>query len=77
MISGFKIKEVQSMERWEYKTIKIKMTGFAGGILDIEEFDYELNTLGTQGWELVSAFTTTQSQGAGRDAIAVFKRRKE
>lgn len=64
------------MERWEYKTIKIKLKGLTGGILDVEEFNYELNSLGAQGWELVSAFITTQGQGAGRDAIAVFKRRK-
>ena len=65
------------MERWEYKTIKIKMTGFTGGTLEVEDFDYELNTLGTQGWELVSCFQTTGGQGYGKDAIAVFKKRKE
>lgn len=64
------------MAKWEYKTIKVKLTGITGGILDTEEFDYELNLLGSQGWELVSAFTTNASNGYSRDAIAVFKRNK-
>lgn len=64
------------MERWEYKTIKSGLKGFGGGILEIEDFDYELNKLGEQGWELVSCFTSNAAQGYSRDAIAVFKRRK-
>ena len=64
------------MERWEYKTIRSVLKGFAGGVLNIEDFDYELNHLGDQGWELVSCFTSNASQGHSRDAIAVFKRRK-
>jgi len=64
------------LERWEYKTVKFELTGFAGGILDTEGFDYELNKLGEQGWELVSCFTANAGHGYSRDAIAVFKRRK-
>lgn len=64
------------MERWEYKTIKFGLKGFSGGILEIEDFDYELNKLGEQGWELVSCFTANAAQGYSRDAISVFKRRK-
>ena len=65
------------MERWEYKTIKFKLKGFGGGILETEEFNYRLNKEGTQGWELVSCFTSNASQGYSRDAIAVFKRKKQ
>ncbi len=61
------------MEKWEYKTIKLK--GFQGGILEIEDFDDALNKLGQQGWELVSCFSTNAAQGYGREAITVFKRR--
>jgi len=64
------------LERWEYKTVKFELKGFIGGILDTEAFDYELNKLGEQGWELVSCFTSNAGQGYSRDAIAVFKRRK-
>ncbi|WP_352419054.1 DUF4177 domain-containing protein [Proteiniborus sp.] len=64
------------MDRWEHKTIKIKLKGFSGGILETEDFDYELNKLGEQGWELVSCFTSNAAQGYSREAIAVFKRRK-
>lgn len=63
------------MTNWEYKTIKVKLTGFSGGILNTEDFDYELNKLGSQGWELVSAFTANAANGYSRDAIAVFKRK--
>ena len=64
------------MGRWEYKTIKFGLKGFVGGILEIEDFDYELNKLGEQGWELVSCFTSNAGQGYSRDVIAVFKRKK-
>ncbi len=64
------------MEKWEYKTIKVELKGFLGGILKTEDFDYELNKLGEQGWELVSSFSTNAAEGYSRDAIAVFKRKK-
>lgn len=64
------------MEKWEYKTIKVELKGFLGGILKTEDFDYELNRLGEQGWELVSCFSTNAAEGYSRDAIAVFKRKK-
>ena len=60
--------------RWEYKTIKIAATGFAGGKLDENAFTAHLNELGDQGWELVNAFDTNMNAGATRDVIAVFKR---
>ena len=62
------------MEKWEYKSIKIETKGIMGGILELDKFDYELNTLGQEGWELVSCFTTNQGQGYTRESIAVFKR---
>lgn len=65
------------MERWEYLSIKVETKGFMGGILDIDEFDYQLNKLGEQGWELVSCFSTNSGQGTSREVIAAFKRRKQ
>jgi len=34
------------MDKWEYKSIKIKTEGFFGGKLDLNEFESNLNTLG-------------------------------
>lgn len=63
------------MDRWEYKSLKVATKGFAGGILELEIFEKELNNLGSQGWELVSCFDTNQAQGASREVVAVFKRK--
>lgn len=65
------------MEQWEYKTYKYKTGGFLGGKVDTEEFEQELNEHGMDGWELVSCFDTSISQGASKDVIVVFKRRKQ
>jgi len=64
------------MEQWEYKTLKFMTGGFFGGKVDEEELELELNRYGADGWELVSTFDTSQSQGASREIIVVFKRRK-
>lgn len=63
------------MENWEYKTIKVEPKGFFGGKVDLNELEAELNTLGRNGWELVSTFETNMSQGASREVVCVFKRR--
>lgn len=63
------------MERWEYRTFKMLTKGFMGGILDANSFEDELNRLGSEGWELISCFDTSQSQGSSREVIAVFKRK--
>lgn len=64
------------MDKWEYKSIKIETRGFIGGILDTNDFTYELNNLGEEGWELVSCFATSKGEGTTREVIAVFKRKK-
>lgn len=58
-------------------SFKVETKGFIGGILEIKDFDCQLNKLGEEGWELVSCFTTNQGQGTSREVIAVFKRRKQ
>lgn len=63
--------------KWEYKTIKIGATGFMGGKVDENELDTLMNTLGSQGWELTTAFDTNQAYGQTRDIVAIFKRPKE
>ena len=64
------------MEEWEYTSTKVETEGLLGGILDVRHFDNVLNKLGEQSWELVSCFTTNAGNGASREVIAVFKRRK-
>jgi len=64
------------LEKWEYRTIKVEAKGMMGGILEIDHFNNELNTLGELGWELVSCFSTAQADGQSREIISVFKRRK-
>ncbi|GIO52111.1 hypothetical protein FHS19_004080 [Paenibacillus rhizosphaerae] len=63
------------MEQWSYKTVKYKTGGFLGGKVDEEEFEDLLNSYGYEGWELVSCFDTSVSQGQSRDVIAIFKRK--
>lgn len=62
------------MAYWEYKTIEFNTKGFNGGLLNINEFNTSLNEYGRDGWELVNCFDTSQSYGASRKVIAVFKR---
>ncbi|WP_341479397.1 DUF4177 domain-containing protein [Clostridium gasigenes] len=64
------------LEKWEYVSIKVETKGFQGGILEIEDFDSEINKLGEEGWELVSCFSTNKGYGESREIISVFKRRK-
>ncbi len=60
--------------KWEYKTIKIATTGFAGGKLSERTFTAYMNELGEKEWGLVTAFDTKQIYGATRNVVAVFKR---
>lgn len=63
------------MQHWEYKTIKFKTKGFiSGGNLDEEDLENQLNELGFQGWELVSAFDTNKIHGTSNYIVAIFKR---
>lgn len=63
------------LDQWEYKTIKYKTIGFLGGKVDEEQFEETLNQYGFDGWELVSCFDTSNSQGQSSDVIIVFKRK--
>jgi hypothetical protein len=60
--------------KWEYKTIKLRSTGWIGGKFDEAQFDRMMNDLGSQGWELTSAFDTNEGYGNTRDVVAIFKR---
>jgi hypothetical protein len=60
--------------RWKYKVVKFETTGFFGGKVDEVGINEKLDTLGSEGWELVSCFDTSQAHGRTRDVIAVLKR---
>jgi hypothetical protein len=61
--------------RWEYMTLMLRASGFVlGGKIDAQKLTDRLNELGTEGWELVSAFDTSMLEGRTRDVIAVLKR---
>jgi hypothetical protein len=66
-----------TMERWEYRTLKYKAGGFLGGKIDTDEFEQALNEQGSEGWEVISCFDTTKSEGSTREVIVVFKRRRD
>ncbi len=59
--------------RWEYKTLKFKKRSFFSGALNADELNQELNTLGRDGWELVSVCPAI-FMGASHGLIAVLKR---
>jgi hypothetical protein len=62
--------------KFEYTVIKLDAAGFwlSQGQLDNAAIEAELNRLGSQGWELVSAFDTNKGGGGTRDVVAVLKR---
>lgn len=63
------------MDKFEYKTLFTDAKGFFGGKVDKSDYQFELNELGSQGWELVSTVATAQSYGSTRWIISTFKRR--
>ena len=64
------------METFECNSYLYDTTGFGGGSVDADRFQDELNLLGSDGWELVSSFSTTQSQGSSKSIVCIFKRKR-
>lgn len=61
--------------RWEYMTLTIPGKGLIlGGKINAQALTEHLNKLGSQGWELVSAFDTNMRDGSTRDVLAILKR---
>lgn len=58
--------------KWEYMTIAKDVQGWLGIKVNPAEIDEDLNRLGREGWELVSAFDT--SDGSTCHLVFVFKR---
>ncbi len=63
------------MEKYEYKVLYTDAKGFLGGKVDRIDFQYELNNLGSDGWELVNTVASAQNYGSTRWLISIFKRK--
>lgn len=62
------------MKKFEYKIIKTKQEGFWDPKIDSDSLEIGLNTLGNQGWELVTSMDTSIYQGATKEIILFLKR---
>ncbi|OLY92854.1 protein of unknown function [Cnuella takakiae] len=62
------------MTRFEYKVLDVPAKGFFGGKINYQELADKLNTLGADGWELVSSTDTNMYEGASRGIILILKR---
>jgi hypothetical protein len=65
--------------KWQYRTVALAVTrGFfpfvAGGQVADEEVTGALNQLGSEGWELVSAFDTNYEGGSTNMVVCILKR---
>ncbi len=52
------------MVKWEYKNIYLKSTGFRN-LTDLDQLDNLMNSLGAEGWELVSTIRIGKRESHG------------
>ena len=65
------------MDKWEYKTVKLDTTTWIGsGNIEETQLDDQMNRLGNEGWELVSALDTNATGGISKYIVTIFKRKK-
>jgi hypothetical protein len=64
------------MPAFEYRFLNLPARGFLGGKLDLATLARELDELGGQGWEAVSAFDTNMYEGATREVFVLLKRER-
>ena len=65
--------------KWEYRTVAFPIPrGFfpfkAGGQVADQDLTRELNEMGREGWELVSAFDTNYEGGSTNLVVCILKR---
>ena len=63
-----------SMKKFEYKILDVPAKGFLGGKINFQELTDKLNTMGKEGWELVTGTDTNMHQGASRGLVMILKR---
>ena len=67
------------MGKWEYKIIIPEIKGWIDKKINPDELEKTLNTLGENGWELVSVSSLTGQSGWGSETKGIyfiFKRKK-
>lgn len=64
---------VSRVTKWDYMHLVIDQKGLAGGKTPAD-LSQQLGRLGSEGWELVSAFPITQGSGVTVKAVYLFKR---
>ena len=62
------------MKKYEYKIIKTTQKGFWDPKVNEVDLTSKLNTLGQEGWEMISSVETNAYQGATREIMLFFKR---
>ena len=60
--------------RWEYRTIDVNLEGFFIPEVNTASLDDMMNSLGNDGWELVTAFDVNRGHGRSSSVVATFKR---
>lgn len=65
------------MKKYEYKCEQMEAKGFMGGEIDTIHFNYGLNELGREGWELVGFTALNRGNGYTKWVMCVFKREVE
>lgn len=62
------------MRKYEYQTKVIDAKGLWGGKINADDFNWSLNEMGQQGWELIETTASNEAIGNTRYIICVFKR---
>lgn len=65
------------MDKFEYKAVIYDTKGFWGGNVNESQLENQLNSLGNEGWEMVSCTSTNQSYGSSKSIVCIFKRKKD
>lgn len=66
------------MKKYQYKTVKIRDDAkIFDSQYDLHELERILNTLGNEGWELISNFVQTDIMGSATGAVLIFKREQQ
>ncbi|MCP4217495.1 MAG: DUF4177 domain-containing protein [bacterium] len=58
--------------KWEYNTVEIESESY--GLIDEVQLNDEMNQLGQEDWELVSAVATNSTKGQTSSVLLLFKR---
>lgn len=63
------------MQKWQYKSVEIDVSrGLFGGDFSAENLQTYLNTLGEEGWELISIVDLNAGRGGSSSIIVTLKR---